>query len=392
MTRDLIELMRVRATDRHLQLALDGDSVFPCFVSCDGKMLRQSLINLIGNAIRYTEQGGVTLRLSTQPADSASAFDAAPLRLIAEVSDSGPGIAPEYQGRIFEPFVQVDPSNFQKGTGLGLAITRKYVELMGGRISLQSTLGQGACFRIDIPVTAVAAGAAPDSAPARRRVLGLAPGQPACRILIVEDQPENWMLLQRILEPAGFVVQVAQNGQLGVEAFQAWQPHFIWMDMRMPVLDGMAATRQIRVLAGGSAVKIVALTASVFDQERDQVMAAGMDGFVRKPFLPHEIFDTLTNQLGLRFIYDEEPPPAAPVDTTLHTARLGVLPLDLRGDLRTALLTLDTLQISEHSARIAALDPALGAALAYHITQLDFTAILHALDVAEGASNAEANA
>ena len=372
---DITGLMHVRAQDKGLELIWDSTSVFPQFVSGDGQKLRQVLINLLGNAIRYTDQGSVTLRLNARPADVPER-----LWLVAEVSDTGAGIAPEQQSRIFEPFVQVDSSNLQKGTGLGLAITRQHVLLMGGRIGVQSTLGEGSCFRVEVPVAAVDQSAAGPVISKRPQVLGLAPDQPAPRVLIVEDQIENWLLLQRILEEAGFLVRVAENGQLGIEAFEAWQPDFIWMDVRMPVLDGLEATRRIRALPGGKTVKIAALTASVFDDERDRIMAAGMDDFLRKPFKPDELLDCLQRQLNVRYIYEAETGAMVSVDTTLRPQAFAALHADLQRDLHDALLKLDTTHMENLIGRIVELDPVLGGALKYHAGQLAYTEILRALD------------
>jgi signal transduction histidine kinase/CheY-like chemotaxis protein len=372
---DITGLMHVRAQDKGLELIWDSASVFPQFVSGDAIKLRQVLINLLGNAIRYTDQGSVTLRLNARPADVPER-----LWLIAEVIDTGAGIAPEQQLRIFEPFVQVDPSNLQKGTGLGLAITRQHVLLMGGRIGVQSTLGEGSCFRVEIPVAAVDQSAPDEVVSKRSKVLGLAPDQSVPRILVVDDQIENWLLLQRILEEAGFTVHVAENGLLGVEAFQAWQPDFIWMDVRMPVLDGLQATQRIRTLPGGKAVKIAALTASVFEDERDRVMAVGMDDFLRKPFTPDEIFDCLQRHLNVRYTYEEVSGVAPSPDTTLRPQAFAALPADLRDDLHDAVLKLDTTHMENLIGRIVDFDSALGGVLKHHADQLAYTEILRALD------------
>jgi signal transduction histidine kinase/ActR/RegA family two-component response regulator len=313
LVRDVADLMRERAGAKNLQLVLDQSSAFPRFVRTDGTKLRQVLINLVGNAIKYTERGSVTVRLN-----AGSAAPDARLPLLVEVEDTGAGISAEDQARIFDPFVQVGAATQQTGTGLGLAITRKYVELLGGRIGVESTPGRGSTFRVEVPVAPVADSDLSAAAIARGRVLSLEPGQPEHRILVVEDQMENWLLLQRLLEGVGFQVRVAENGAAGVEVFQAWRPDFIWMDVRMPVMDGLEATRRIRALEGGREVKIVALTASVFGEERANVLGAGMTDFIRKPYRAEEIFDCLARHLGVRFVYDEMPsasaagPPAVP--------------------------------------------------------------------------------
>ena len=376
LVRDVTDLMRGRAGEQNLDLRLDQSSEFPRFVRADAAKLRQILLNLVGNAIKFTPQGGVTLRLSARP-------DATPQRqrLIVEVVDTGIGIAAADQARVFEPFVQVGNPALQKGTGLGLTITRQQVELMGGRISLESTPGQGSLFRVEIPVDRVDAAEIAVAKLDQGRVLGLAPGQPGYRILIVEDEMANWLLLRQLLEGTGFSqVRVAEDGAAGVEMFRTWQPHLIWMDIRMPIMDGLEAARRIRALEGGRGVKIVALTASVFQEERDNVLAAGMDDFIRKPYRPEEIHDCLARHLGVRFTYEQTPAAAAakPVGP-LRPAALAALPPELRGELAAALISLDSARISEIIRRVSGLNQALGDLLTHYADRLEYTALLQAV-------------
>jgi signal transduction histidine kinase/DNA-binding NarL/FixJ family response regulator len=375
MVRDITDLMRGRAEDKGLQLLLDQSSNFPSFVRTDGGKLRQVLINLIGNAIKFTERGGVTLRLNARPADVTQR-----LLLVAEVEDSGVGISAEDQERIFDPFVQGSNLTLQKGTGLGLSIARTYVELMGGQVSVESTPGKGSIFRVEVPVERAEESEVRGAEIKRQRVLGLEPGQPECRILIVEDQMENWLLLRRLMEDAGFSVRVVGNGKEGVETFQEWRPHFIWMDIRMPIMDGLEATRRIRELGGGRAVKIVALTASVFKEERDNVVAAGMDDLIRKPYRSEEIFDCLVRQLGVRFVYEASSVAIAIEPTTpLRPEALTTLSPELRQELTAALVSLDVARITKIIHRVSEADPALGENLSVHANRLSYTDILKAL-------------
>jgi len=375
MVRDVIDLMGVRAEEKGLRLVLDQSSDFPRFVRADSVKLRQALINLVGNAVKFTPQGNVILRLKVRPTDI-------PKRqmLLIEVEDSGIGIAVEDQAHIFDPFFQTGNLTFQKGTGLGLTITRTYVDLMGGRISVESTPGAGSIFRLEAPVERAEESEVNAAEIKRERVVGLAPGQPEYRLLIVEDQMENWLLLQRLLEEVGLTVRVARNGVEGVEMFQTWRPHLILMDLRMPVMDGLEATQRIRGLDDGREVKIVALTASVFKEERDNVMAAGMDDFIRKPYRPEEIFACLTRHLGVRFVEEEATAASAAAQTAaLRTEALATLPDELRGELAVALVSLDVARIAALIRRVAELNPALGEALAHHADHLSFTGILRAL-------------
>lgn len=223
------------------------------------------------------------------------------------------------------------------------------------------------------------------------RLARLAPGQPEYRVLIVEDQPENWQLLRRLLEQSGFQVRVAEDGAEGVEAFQSWRPQFIWMDWRMPVMDGLEATRRIRGLPGGRDVKIVALSASVLKDEREQVLAAGADDFVLKPIQFRSIYDCMARQLGVRFVVDE-PRDAVAIGFPAEVDReaLAALPSSLRRELEEVLVSLEAERITEMIGRVADLNPALGAVLDHHAGQFEYTVILRALQSCRsGAINKE---
>jgi signal transduction histidine kinase/CheY-like chemotaxis protein len=376
---DVTDLMRVRAEEKDLELFLDQGLEISCFVRADAAKLRQVLINLLGNAIKYTERGNVTLHLS------ARRLDARQRRLlIFEVEDTGIGISANDQARIFEPFVQLGKTAIHQGTGLGLAITRQYVELMGGRIEVESTPDEGSLFRLELPVELTEQIALIPGEANRKQIIGLAAGQSAYRILIVEDETENRLLLKRLLEDVGFRVQTAENGAAGVELFRTWRPHFIWMDRRMPLMDGVEATRRIRAL-GGPNVKIVAVTASVFADQREELLAAGLNDFVRKPYRPEEVFDCMARHLGVRYVYREaETAFAGKPIRVVRLEALATLPVELRRELQNALITLDTGRVTGLVRRVSELDPDLGGALAHHTDRLEYSPILGALENGTG--------
>ncbi|MDG4597165.1 MAG: PAS domain S-box protein [Candidatus Contendobacter sp.] len=376
LAHDVVELMRGRATEKGLRLRLEQSSALPRLVRGDETKLRQALVNLVGNAIKFTEQGEVILRLGATP-------ESCGLRLSIEVEDSGIGIAVADQLRIFDPFAQVEKTGAQKGTGLGLAITRQFVELMGGRIGVTSQLGRGSCFQIELPVEPIAESEMPASTFDPGDVSTLEPGQPDYRVLVVEDQPENAQLLSRLLSEAGFQVRTAENGVQGVELFQRWRPHFIWMDRRLPEMDGLEATRRIRNLEGGREVKIVALTASVFVEQHQEMLAAGMNDVVHKPFQPAAIFDCLARHLGARYLYQKRATPSAVTRTTVDQADLAALPEALRQDLADALVTLNTERIDALIGRVAERDAALGQLLRRYTDNYDYDPIIKTLALNE---------
>ncbi|MEJ2692140.1 MAG: ATP-binding protein, partial [Candidatus Thiodiazotropha sp.] len=379
MVCDIADMMQMRAKEKGLQLLIDHSSRFPRFVVGDEARLRQVLINLIGNAIKYTEQGGVSVRLRTKQNER--------VQLLIEVEDTGPGIAPQDQPRVFEPFVQLGQHGVSQGTGLGLTITRQYVQMMGGNIDLESTPDKGSLFRVDLPLseaTEADVGQTKQTTPGE--VVGVAPGQPQYRILIVEDQKDNQALLAHLLESVGVEIKIAENGKQGVELFRNWQPHLILMDRRMPVMGGEQATQRIRRLPGGREVKIVAVTASAFKEQRDEMLKAGMDDFVGKPYRPGEIYACLAKQLGMVFRYKGEAE-SEQQTRSLTPEMLSVLPATLRTELRAAVESLDSGRIGFVLQQVAAHDQGLQQTLKQLTENFDYPAIVQALNDAQGAES-----
>lgn len=371
MLQDVGDLMRLRAQEKGLQLVIDQSAEFPRYINGDEARLRQILVNLVSNAVKFTAQGIVTIRLDID--------QNVPPRLLIEVEDSGPGIAPEDQLRLFEPFVQLGEPNARSGTGLGLAITRQFVQLMGGGISIESTPGKGALFRVELPVEL----AAPPTLqkPANHgKAVGIAGEHPDYRILIAEDQHENQLLLRQLMAELGLNVKLANNGEQCLKLFQDWQPHLIWMDRRMPIMDGLETTKRIRQLAAGQTVKIVAVTASVFKEQQQEMLDAGMDDIVRKPYQLQEIHECLARQLGLTYIYQNDQAAEAVQPLALTQAMLTDLPPALREQLKEALEHLDSERIAKIIAQIGETDAALGHALSRLADEFDYPAILNVLD------------
>ncbi len=292
-------MLQSKAKSRQLDLRYEISSGVPQCISGDESKLRQVLINLVGNALKFTDFGQVILRVQSL-SDNQGIH-----QLLFAIEDTGSGIAETEIERLFEAFAQSPHQKSIEGTGLGLPISRQFVRLMGGDISVISDLGKGSIFRFEIPVQVTLDFSGCCSNIAKQRVIGLAPNQPKFRILIVEDRLENQQVLTKLLEPVGFEVKVAENGEIGVAIWEDWSPHLIWMDMRMPVMDGYAATQKIKSTAKGQKTIIIALTASAFVEDRAKIIAAGCDDFMRKPFQVDVLFAKMSEYLNVEFIYAE---------------------------------------------------------------------------------------
>jgi signal transduction histidine kinase len=329
-------MFQLPAQKKGLQLIFDYAPSLPRYVQTDENKLRQVLINLLGNAIKFTASGSVTLRVGRKfkvesshelPVEKlkvesySPSLNLQPVTLYFAVEDTGPGIAPEDLDLIFEAFTQTATGRkSSEGTGLGLPISRKFVQLMGGDITVSSMFGKGTIFQFEVEVSLSFATEIPFLQPTRQ-VIGLEPGQPNYRILVVDDAPESRLLLVKLIAALGFCVQEAVNGQEALEQWNTFKPHLIWMDMRMPILDGYEATQQIKArekerekqgkFSNPSApirkTVIIALTASAFEEERHLVVSVGCDDFVRKPFREEVIFEKMAQYLGVRYVYEELP-------------------------------------------------------------------------------------
>lgn len=296
----LVEMLQLKANSQNLELICDRASDLPRYVETDEGKLRQVLVNLLGNGIKFTASGTVTLRVFPLNRNDRRA------RLQFEIEDTGPGIDPEEMHYLFEAFGQTTlGQKSQEGTGLGLPISQQFVKLMGGEIQVESELGRGTTFRFAIPVTLAKSSDLPEL-PFSRQIIGLAPEQPTYRILVVDDRSVNRKLLTQFLSPLGFQVREAANGEEAVAVWQEWEPHLIWMDIQMPVMNGYRASQEIRARPNGQDTAIIALTASAFEENRSLVLAAGCDDFVRKPFEERILYEKIAQHLGVEYLYDDE--------------------------------------------------------------------------------------
>jgi signal transduction histidine kinase/ligand-binding sensor domain-containing protein/CheY-like chemotaxis protein len=373
----LEETFSVKVIEKGLHFLVNRTEEVPLHIRADQLKLTQVLFNLLANALKFTDRGSVQLRVWL-----ASPIAGRTCRLAFAVTDTGPGIAPDELGNIFEAFVQSRAGRqLQEGTGLGLTISSNLVKLMGGELRLESRLGQGTTASFDIPVSVLEE--VHQAAEPPTRPVTLAPAQNVFRILVVDDHWSVRHLITRLLEPIGFQVREAGDGKAGVEAWKEWQPHLILLDLRMPVMDGYEAMHRIRTAAEGKGPIIIALTASVFEEERADVLAAGCDGFLRKPFFETDLYALLSEHLGVRFLgLDVATAARLPQEpgTQATAARVASLPAEIRRDLQQALIALDPHAVAVILERISILDPPLGQSLRQLAGNLRYAILLRMVE------------
>jgi PAS domain S-box-containing protein len=343
----VVGMFKLDAANNGVELICSIDPNVPRHVYADQGKFRQVFINILSNAVKFTREGSVTFSARSQ--DERSEKQTSLLQF--EIRDTGQGIAPEEMDTLFEPFVQTSSGEeIQMGTGLGLPISRQFVTLLGGDMRFDSTENEGTICTILLPV--VAASETERSflrREPRDRVTGIEPGQNApdggpFRLLIVEDKRLNRTVLYELLSTLGFDVRAAVNGAEGVEIWESWNPHLVWMDMRMPVMDGYEASRLIKkkAAAGGNHATIIALTASAFEEDREAILAAGCDELIRKPFKEAEIFEMLSRFLGVRFIRENYSDGVAAVASMDELrANLSRLPEQWADQMTAAIVALD---------------------------------------------------
>ena len=376
---DLGDMFRLRATAQGLDWRVMWAADVPRFVCADEGKLRQLLINLLGNAVKFTAAGSIDLAVAPAPAQETDGV----CRLRFVVRDTGPGIAPGALAAIFEPFVQVTSGRTApEGTGLGLPISRQFAHLMGGELTAFSTglPGEGSCFEAVLPLRLAAADAAPAQHTRGLHAIGLEPGQPVYRLLVVEDHVESRQLLAELLLQLGFEVRTAANGLEAIQIWAEWQPHLIWMDMRMPVLDGHAATRQIKDAPQGDRTVIIAVSAGVLAEERSTMLADGCDDFMAKPFHQEAIVQCLVKHLGVRMVYTEDKLVAQPAAADTSPPPVWAdAPVSWRAQVQQAAMAADAAQLRQLAAAVATDQPALAAALQASVDAFDYGAILDAV-------------
>ncbi len=377
----LEDMFRLRTEEKGLTLEVEISEDVPQYVVADEGKLRQILMNLLGNAVKFTQEGGVLLRVSALLIkDTAKNY-----RLKFHVEDTGIGISAEELGSIFKPFTQAaSTESMQEGTGLGLSISRKYADLMGGSLYAESQPGNGSSFTLELPADQVDAAIVLHEVHPRR-VIALEAGQLTYRVLIVDDKQSNRRLLVKLLAPLGFEIREAENGIDALEIWETWEPHLVLMDMRMPVMDGYEATKRIKATLKGQATVIFAVTASALEEDRAVILSEGCDHYIRKPFREQELFDAMAKHLGIRFLYEQ--PPEGDNATQQKkpklsdlAQRLEALPPEIRQKLRKAAVLGQVNEITAYIVEIKMKDEHLAEGLSRLANNYEYDKMLELID------------
>jgi len=348
--RELKNMFAMSASKKGIEFSVDIPANLPASVLTDESKLKQILINLIGNAIKFTETGSVKVEVAL--------IADAPDRLAFKVSDTGGGIAPEDILKIFRPFEQTDAGRSKGGTGLGLPISQKYCQLLGGELEIQSELGAGTSFSFSIDAPSHVAEAAADEIEAR--IDGILKGT-APRVLVVDDRETNRDILAKILEPLGFPTAQAANGAEALELIESWNPGIILLDLVMPEMSGKDLIRIIRTDPAKDRVRIIVITASVLDNESENVLKIGADAFIRKPFREKVVLEAIGKLADLEYSYadaDEAPGYRQDEEAAL-AARFAALPRDLSSTLSDSIKSGDLEEVKALADSVAEVDAAL---------------------------------
>lgn len=374
MLTGLTRMFQLRLEAKQLQFEIVYAPGLPQFVRADNGKLREVLINLLGNAVKFTQRGKVTLLVdyTTDPLDP---------RLRFQVQDTGPGISLQEQTRLFRYFEQAQAGQTapaKSGTGLGLAISRHLVQLMGGEISVASEVGKGSCFRFDLKVEFVQFADTPETTDSRY-VVGLQPGQPHIRTLVVDDREDNREYLVQLLAPAGFDTRQASSGQEALRSFEEWKPQLMLLDLHMPGMDGLEVLRQLRPLPGGSDVRIVVVTASISSGLQQDALDAGADAYFMKPLQESALFQKISDLLGVAYVWaNRKTLPAVPLDPTPED--VAKLSRELRRNLRTAAVRGDFECVRNLISQVETQSPVTAQAILSIIEHFDTRGLLELLD------------
>ncbi|MEI7907014.1 MAG: ATP-binding protein [Bacteroidota bacterium] len=372
LLREVHSLLSIRAEEKGIVCSLSIHPDVPRFVIVDPGKLHQILLNLVGNAIKFTVAGTVKIRANAVRNGTPDA-----LRLRFEVEDTGVGIPSKDHGKIFEPFFQISQQEIKEaGTGLGLAIGRQYAELLGGEILVHSDEGKGSLFYFEIPVRE-SSDTSELPMVIQGRMTGVVHEINGQKILIVEDEPVNRLLLRNILAPMRYDIREASNGKEGVAIADAWGPDLIFMDIRMPVMNGKDAARLLKSAEKTKNITIVALTAHALEEERQQILAAGCNDVISKPYHENNIYEILAKYLKAQFVFEQSE--AEPKKNIFIAQTLDQLPSDLIADLYDAATLLDANACAAVIERIHLINADVAGQLHGLIAEYEFKQILDAI-------------
>ena len=374
---DLEQMFTLKAAGKSLQLNFVVDSFTPQYILADQEKLRQVLINLLNNALKFTNQGGIAVRVSSTVNTQHSGQSAV---LNFEIEDTGNGIAPEELGQLFQPFIQTQSGKkAQEGTGLGLTISRKFVQLMGGDIQVESTVNKGSKFHFEIVAQIIPPEQMPKPEIKHQSILALSPEQAQPRILIVDDCELNRELLVQLLQPMGFAITTAVNGGEAIALWQTWQPDLILMDLRMPDINGAEAIKVIKSDRTSNS-KIIALTASALETERISIMELGCDDFMRKPFKTDELLLMMAKHLGLCYTCAEAKGEEISLPLlTLDDRAFAQISDELLRSLQHSIMEIDLDRIENIIQQIGQENELLAQTIEQHISNFEYEHILNSL-------------
>jgi PAS domain S-box-containing protein len=329
LVNDLENMFRFKAEEKGLDFVMEKAEGIPEAFSADEAKLRQILINLLGNAVKFTQKGSITIHIKAEQLRDEDLKNRYDCLLYFEVEDTGTGISAEEQPFLFESFKILKAGQRYGGSGLGLAISKHLAEMMKGTLSVASKEGTGSVFKLCIPVK-IFDHEIKTTVTKYRQVIGIEKENGPFRVLVVDDHEDNREMLLLFLSQVGFLVKQAANGLEALALFEEWDPQVILMDMRMPVLDGYEATRRIKATEKGHKIPIIAVTASVFEDNEKEILATGVDGFLRKPFRQAELFEVLERVLPVKYIFEEEKDGKdRNTGMTITRADIGILPPEL---------------------------------------------------------------
>ncbi|MSN26049.1 MAG: response regulator [Geobacter sp.] len=365
-------LFSARTNQKKLTFSIDLNDSVPAVLNADGGKVRQVLINVINNALKFTDRGGIAVTVDAGP----GAAGADSVSIIIDVEDSGSGIATEEFDKVFTSFEQTASGrNKIEGTGLGMPISRQFARLMGGDLLLlRSEPGVGSVFRFTFQAEVAGSDVAAMTEAAVRSVRRIAPNEKEWRVLVVDDQDTNRSLLAQVLGQAGFAVREAADGFIGVEQFRVWSPDIVLMDIHMPVMNGYEAMRQIKASAAGAATPVIAITASVMMDERQKALDCGFDGFIMKPVPMEYLFEEIRRLTRVAYLYEVYKQGGGAITdyAVLTTEKLSTLAESLRSEMREALDAGDMAAMRTLIDHVGQSEPELAAALLRLVDSYDY--------------------